>query len=378
MPFFCPKSKQTNKYQTNKNKQYKQTVNYLNKLNKLFSTAFVSIFRFGIWLEVNLQKQTVLTQENFGFDFDSKFQLFNANTLELIKYFPDNSIDCVVTSPPYWKLRKYGNKSEEIGQEDSPAEYINKLVMVFKEIYRILKPAGTVWINIGDGYLPKEKTLAHVPERFIIALSDLGYIHRNTIIWQKANCLPIPAKDRFMPDFEYVYFLTKSKEYTFNMLYEDISETYKKDKRPPGVLRSKLYANSKYVKNNIFKYDPKAFDRSKEKYLKLEENPSLFKDIPNISVTYNRPDKRNMRCVWRIISDASSIDHIAMFPKELAARCIEAGSNKGDIVLDPFAGSGTTLEVALAYDRKAVGIEIEEKYCEIINKKVGHILNGLF
>jgi DNA modification methylase len=139
-----------------------------------------------------------------------------------------------------------------------------------------------------------------------------------------------------------------------------------------------MYANSKLVKNNIIKYDPDAFNREKDNYLKTEERPSLFENIPNISLTYDKPDKRNMRCVWRIVSNPSGLDHIAMFPKELAARCIKAGSNPGDIVLDPFAGSGTTLEVAIELGRKAVGIELEERYCEIINNRVFYLLNSLF
>ena len=292
--------------------------------------------------------------------------LYNGDVFEVLKNFPEGSIDCVITSPPYWALRDYGVEGQ-IGLEKDFNEYLEKLWRVFDEIYRILKPTGTVWVNLGDTYMnnssyssrgrrgfnPKEgmiyksgsvkqKSLCLIPERFAIGMVERGWILRNVIIWHKPNPMPESVKDRFTVDFEYIYFFVKQKKYYFEQQFEPIKddfETYKK-KLPKSPTNKTLQEAGR----GIIKYR----DTILESYWK----------------------GRNKRTTWSITTKPFPEAHFAVFPPEIPETCIKAGCPEGGVVLDPFIGSGTTAVVAEKLKRKWVGIELNPEYCKIAEKRI--------
>lgn len=157
------------------------------------------------------------------------------NCAEILKTLPSESIDCVVTSPPYWGLRDYKTEPVEwpdgwrgqLGLEPTPQLYIQHLVGIFDEVKRVLKDTGTCWVNLGDTYggtTKTDKSLAQIPSRFAIAMTDAGWILRNEIIWWKRNCMPSSVKDRFTVDFEKLFFFVKSKKYYFEQQLEPVAE----------------------------------------------------------------------------------------------------------------------------------------------------------
>ena len=170
----------------------------------------------------------------------SKQDVIIGNCLDVLKGMQSESIDCVVTSPPYWNLRdyksepaRYGVWEGQLGLEDTPDLYISHLLMIFDEVKRVLKPTGACWVNIGDTYMSKDicgirqKSLCQIPSRFAIAMTDRGWILRNEIIWQKSNCMPTSVKDRFTVDFEKFFFFTKSPKYYFKQQFEAMKQPIK-------------------------------------------------------------------------------------------------------------------------------------------------------
>ena len=300
--------------------------------------------------------------------------IYNEDALKGLIKLEDNSIDCIITSPPYYQLRDYGHDGQ-IGLENTVKEYIDKLSAIFKECQRVLKEDGTMWINISDTYNGNKKgktdekyqymandqninkkqiksiqrkSLLGVPARLQISLIDMGWILRNEIIWYKPNAMPSSVKDRFTTDFEIIFFLTKSQKYYFNQLKESMKTT--DTSQPRG---------SKGVVGQLNGGLRKQDKLGKETY-------TGFNDI------YTPPEDlmRNMRTVWTIPTQASEIEHFAMFPEELVERCIESGCKPKGIVLDMFSGSGTTCKVAKKLDRDYIGFEINPKYVELSNKRI--------
>jgi DNA modification methylase len=292
----------------------------------------------------------------------------------------DNSIDCIITSPPYWYQRDYHVKGQ-IGLEKSFNIYINKLLDLFTIAKRKLKPHGTAWINIADSYsgsgkgvrsvdkkrkaiqndlpedLPdwqkinvKHKSLIGIPFRFTLGMIDQGWILRNVIIWHKSNAMPESVKDRFTNDFEYLLFFTKSKDYFFNQLLEPLKQS--------TLIRAKNGVNSK-------KLDTKAY-----KGINIHKQKKYYEKILN-----GIYKGRNMRCVWEISTKPLYDAHFAVFPEELVEIPVKAGCPKGSIVLDPFMGSGTTAKVAKRLGRNYIGFEINTEYINIANKELGSVKN---
>ena len=296
---------------------------------------------------------------------DTAVTIYNNNCLDILKQLDSGTIDCTITSPPYWALRDYGHE-DQLGLEPTFQEYINKLCDIFDEVKRVLKKSGTCWVVIGDSYLGgkaasggtqrlgpnqdldnqrndvqvnktgTEKCLAQVPFRFAIEMVNRGWILRNTIIWHKPNCMPASADDRFTVDFEYVFFFVKNKKYYFEQQLEPAQDWGYRD-------RSNMRGGTK---------DPKLKHRG-------------FKDC-NF-----KESGRNKRAVWTIKTKPYKEAHFAVFPKELIDIPIKAGCPKGGIVLDPFMGSGTTARLAKDLGRKCVGIEISKEYCDIAVKRLG-------
>ena len=303
-----------------------------------------------------------------------QIELYNGDALDVLRSLPTESFDCVITSPPYYGLRDYGVEGQ-IGNEPSLAEYIGALVNVFSEVWRTLKPSGTVWLNLGDSYAGtnrsdknkgwirrakrysgggktdravvqptatplsgfKPKNLMMVPHRVAIALQDWGWYVRNDNVWAKPNPMPESVRDRCSRSHEYVFQLAKSEQYFFN------SEAI----REPATVG---WCGSK-------------FTTGKTKAAREHLSSVGTGDRGSYSQT------RTKRTVWNIATKPYPDAHFAVFPRDIPELCIKAGCPVDGVVLDPFAGSGTTLEIAKELGRKAIGIELNPEYCKLIEHR---------
>ncbi len=273
-----------------------------------------------------------------------------------------------VTSPPYYGLRDYGGEEKQIGMEQTPEEYIQQLVEVFRLVRDNLTDDGTLWVNIGDSYynyrsdgnypkqtvsktnqdLPsfspvrgnkleglKSKDLIGIPWMLAFALRADGWYLRQDIIWHKPNPMPESVKDRCTKAHEYIFLLSKNKNYYYN------NEAIKEPAKDWGTR-----------------------DRSNGKY----HNPGSGL-VPHSGLTKSY-ERKNKRSVWSVTKKPYKGAHFAVFPPELIEPCILAGSEPGDIILDPFMGSGTTAMVAKQHDRYYMGCELHEDYGELIKNRV--------
>ena len=315
------------------------------------------------------------------YEQSNDLSLYYGNNIDVLKTIEADSVDCVVTSPPYWGLRDYGT-SDQLGLEPTPEEYVANMVKVFQEIHRVLKPSGTVWLNLGDSYAGsnsdkysapnkntlsakmgqtyggieksikakvhglKPKDLIGIPWRVAFALQADGWYLRSDIIWQKPNPMPESVKDRPTKSHEYIFLLTKSRKYYYDA--DAIKE--------PTV--------------------------SQDKYKRDRDNPDYkFNNTPGRTkmsgLKDNKYTLKNKRDVWSINTKPYKEAHFAVFPEEIPMNCIKAGSPKDGVVLDPFAGSGTTLKVALGLGRKAIGIDINTEYLDLCIKRCNEIQNIL-
>lgn len=296
-------------------------------------------------------------------------KIYNGNALDVLKTFPDESVDMVITSPPYWALRDYGAEGQ-LGLESTFQEYINKLCDIFDEVKRVLKKSGSCWVNLGDTYsgsgkgvggikertkeswvfdkkptteeqLPS-KSLLQIPSRFAIEMCNRGWILRNEIIWHKPNALPQSVRDRFTVDYEKLFFFVKSKKYYF--------EQQKEQMKTNQVCGNSTRHHSRKVSLNITKQDS------------VKQNLKLSKDL-----------MRNKRSVWSINTKPFKEKHFATYPEELIITPIKACCPENGIVLDPFMGSGTTAVVARSLGLKYVGIELNPDYIKIAEKRLAQI-----
>lgn len=240
------------------------------------------------------------------------------------------SVQCVVTSPPYWQLRNY-DADGQIGQESNVLDYVAEIVSVFEQLRRCLKADGAVWLNIGDRYL-NTKNLAGLPWRVAFALQNAGWILRQDVIWHKPNPMPESVRDRCTKAHEYVFLLTKNRRYYFDAAA--IQTTSKA--RGDGA----RFGGSKYGDS------ASTYDKTKS------------------GNKYQNNGTANRRSVWKIATSNYSGAHCAVFPLELATRCILASSKPGDVVCDPFAGSGTTGIACVLNGRKFVGVEINPEHAQ--------------
>lgn len=342
---------------------------------------------------------------------------------ELIKGLPDNSIDCCVTSPPYYGLRDYGHP-DQIGLEQTPEQYVAGMVQVFEQARRVLKPEGTLWLNLGDSYWGgkgmngnskarrtadergaiqsggtplqsmraldgkhdhiKPKDLVGIPWMVAFALRSAGWYLRQDIIWHKPNPMPESVTDRCTKAHEYIFLLSKSQKYFYD--HEAIKQDAKDAKDDYRRLMQQKSDNKSNPSEMVNGLRPKSwngssFDKGKTGEMKhtrggrksgnKERKPGSERGCPegtgsNVcgSVPWEGM-KANKRSVWTVTTKPFKEAHFATFPEDLIVDCIKAGCPEGGVVLDPFMGAGTTALVSRKLGRNYVGFELNPEYINI-------------
>jgi len=265
-------------------------------------------------------------------------KLFVGDALEVLKMFPADSIDMCINSPAYFRQRTYNLGDKEIGREKSVSEYLVDLTDIFEEIYRVLKPTGTLWVNIGDKY--KNGSLYGIPHLFVNEMMCDKWMLFNEIIWHKPNAFTGSSKKRFTQDFEYLFAFSKQNDYYFEQQYEPYKTTYKTFEYT-GISRKNYKADGAQ--------DPSDAKRS------------ILRSMAN-------GKGRHTRCVWSITHRGSK--HTATFPRKLIEVPIHAACPPNGLVLDPFVGSGTTARIALEGGRNYVGIDLNPKSIEMALESV--------
>jgi len=308
-------------------------------------------------------------------------RILQGNVLDRMKDLPDQSVQCVVTSPPYWGLRDYGGDGQ-LGLEETPEEFVENLVKVFREVKRVLKDDGTVWLNLGDSYSAGKmtphtgaarngrdmsamsgiirtynnpKNLVGIPWRVAFALQADGWYLRQDIIWHKPNPMPESVADRCTKSHEYIFLLTKSAKYFYDA----------------EAIREPLQSGPSDIKKMIENKDRLDAKHLKDDYPLHKANTRSKIGRKRAVGTMNQEGLlgRNRRSIWQINTTPYPEAHFAVFPPKLPELCIKAGSSEGDIVLDPFFGSGTTGWVAQRLGRKWIGIELNPEYIKIAEKR---------
>jgi DNA modification methylase len=303
--------------------------------------------------------------------------IYKGDALKLLRRFPDECVDCCVTSPPYWGLRDYGVKGQ-LGVEKTPEEYVAHMVEVFHEVRRVLKKEGTLWLNIGDSYIGSAcglkpgkiygssglagigskhyrdvldqghhqagdktkcgipaKNLAGIPWTLALALRTDGWILRQDIIWVKPSVMPERVTDRCTKQHEYLFLLTKSPKYYFEQMKEE--GVY-----PAGTRAAKGSAERQGIRG-------------------VNARPPEYKVYDGM---------RNRRDVWTINTKPFKGAHFAVMPEALVEPCVQAGCPEGGVVLDPFCGSGTVGVVAKRQGKEFVGLELNPEYVKIAKKRI--------
>ncbi|MFJ6729437.1 DNA-methyltransferase [Streptomyces sp. NPDC091281] len=257
---------------------------------------------------------------------DDQVTLLLGDATQQLAELPDQSVSCIVTSPPYYGLRDYGQPGQ-YGQEATPTAYAEQLRRTFHEARRVLTNDGTLWLNLGDSYGP-DKQLLGTPWRVAFALQTDGWTLRNQIIWNKPNAMPESCRDRLSGRHEHLFLLTKGTDYYFNL--DGIREQYTGDRAPSR--RAHTTANKANTATGTWSVD------------KVDAKG------------------RNPGDVWTIATRPNPQAHFATFPIDLPIRCITAGCRPGGTVLDPFSGSGTTGAAALRLGRRYTGIDLNPDY----------------
>ena len=318
-------------------------------------------------IDKSMNQTTIFGTERNGTERNGS-RILCGDSIEMLRTLQDNLVDCCVTSPPYYGLRDYGVDGQ-IGLEENPYQYVERLVNVFREVRRVLKDDGTLWLNIGDTYCGtgnkgnykdpkypngrngqsvsknrkidgvKSKDLIGIPWMLAFALRDDGWYLRQDIIWHKPNPMPESVRDRCTKSHEYIFLLSKKPKYYFDYkaIQEDaVTGEAKRDKHSEGY-------QADYPKGDRFSKGERV---------------------------YGKGGKRNKRDVWKIATKPYKEAHFAVFPELLIEPCILAGSKLNGIVLDPFFGSGTTGVVAKKFNREYIGIELNKEYIDIAKNRL--------
>lgn len=297
----------------------------------------------------------------------NSFTLMQGDSLEKLKQLKGHLVvDCIVTSPPYYNLRDYDNDGQ-IGQEQTVESYVDKLVEVLLAAADLLDPKGSMWVNLGDTYSRKNKSLHGVPWRVALKLIDSGLILRQDVIWSKNNPMPESVKDRCTKSHEYVFMFTKTRKYFFDAqaVAEPLAPasikrynqkslgSQKGSSRVPGKTNGAMKA----VKPSFSKYD-----KNDESHRTKEGLPGFIPSADNML--------RNRRSVWSISTKPFKKAHFAVMPLELAKTCVLAGCKPGGLVLDPFVGSGTTGVAANSTGRHFIGVDLNTDYLNMAHDRI--------
>ena len=280
--------------------------------------------------------------------YSPSFQVICSDVREGLSRLDDSSVDTVVTSPPYYGQRDY-ESDIQIGHEKTAEGYVDTLVEIFGAVRRVLRPEGTLWLNLGDKYLNGQ--LQGLPWRVALALQADGWVLRSDIIWHKPNAMPSAVKNRPTTDHEYIFLLTRStKGY-----YYDADSI-----REPHVTftdQSRMKGGRKHLG-------------------KRGGTPEAGKNSGNPNLHDGRwdqafhPKGRNKRTVWTMPLSKYRDAHFAVFPESLVEHCVKAGSPPKGVVLDPFCGSGTTGLVSLRIERDFIGIDCSQRYCDMASERL--------
>jgi DNA modification methylase len=306
-----------------------------------------------------------------------------------LQRYPDNFFHCCVTSPPYWGLRDYG-VADQLGLERTPEEYVANMVQVFREVKRVLRDDGTLWLNIGDSYAHngaaygnakstltglKPKDLVGIPWMVAFALRADGWYLRQDVIWAKKNCMPESVKDRPTRSHEYIFLLTKSEKYYYDSKAIQEPAVYDIDGTGTAARKERQKDTNKSIPSGkIAGIRPS----KKDKQRGHSRRHSGFNDRwDNMSTREQCTGMRNKRDVWHMPTAQFSEGHFATFPEELPHTCILAGCPDGGNVLDPFMGAGTTGMVARKLQRNYVGFELNTNYVAIAERRLRNEL-GMF
>jgi DNA modification methylase len=313
-----------------------------------------------------------------------KDSIIIGDAVSVLSTIPEASARTCVTSPPYWGLRDYGEDAQ-IGLEETPDEYVDKLVAVFREVRRVLTNDGTLWLNLGDSYNAagrtghgtrvgykqgtnrasaakadacrpsapdlKEKDLVGIPWAVAFALRRDGWYLRSDIIWAKPNPMPESVNDRPTKSHEYIFLLSKSPSYYYDS----------------GAVAEPLGERSLARLRHVVK-SGEEFDPAKHKGEVGLQNP--MEVLTRSAAAMLERGKRNRRTIWTVPVGRCNEAHFATFPPRLIEPCILAGSAVGDTVLDPFMGSGTTAMVAKQHGRHFIGVELNPEYAAIAERRV--------
>ena len=265
-----------------------------------------------------------------------------------LRDLPDDHIDVIVTSPPYFRQRDYEAHSRQIGAEKTPQEYVEQLVAVFAQGRRVLKSSGSLWLVIGDKYIDNE--LLGMPWRVALALKDDGWLLRSDVIWHKPNAMPSAVKTRPTTDHEYIFFFTKSKDYFYDAdAIREPHVTFTERSRMRGGRRHFFQRDS----------TPEAGKNGGDQNLHDGRWDQAF-----------HPKGRNKRTVWSIPLSKNRDAHFAVFPESLVETCLRATAPPAGTVLDPFLGTGTTAAVSKRLGHHFIGIDCVEEYCRIAEQRL--------
>lgn len=310
--------------------------------------------------------------------------IYCGDALEVLRSFPEASIDCCVTSPPYWGLRNYG-VSGQIGLEKTPTAYVDVLVNVFREVRRVLRNNGTLWLNIGDSYTSgnrrtrdpgkskihepykggnygdgiraptpkglKPKDLVGIPWHVAFALQADGWYLRSDIVWAKPNPVPESVKDRPTRSHEYIFLLSKSKKY-----YYDRVAVLEPCQSGPSDIKKMLEGK------------PRIGGKAKRNPDRMHA-ANFYSKVGRLR-SVGTPFGRNRRDVWFVATQPFKGAHFAVFPEKLIVPCVLAGCPVLGLVLDPFFGSGTVGVIARTHERHFVGIELNPEYVELASRRI--------
>lgn len=351
-------------------------------------------------------------------------KIYQGDILQVLKTWPDSFVQCVVTSPPYWGLRDYGVVGQ-IGLEKTPEEYVLKIVDAFREVKRILKDDGACWLNLGDTYagswgamshningkakragfndrppqsfskskrIPRgsgrwggglqaveglpPKNLVGIPWRVAFALQADGWYLRSDIIWSKPNPMPESVTDRPTKAHEYIFLLTKSERYYYNADAIKTPARSLTTKMPDGWdtgpgAHGSFHRNGREKGMKTLPDGQTNLRKLRDKQRGHSRRHAGFNDRwDQMEREQQMAFPANRRTVWEIPTFPFPEAHFATFPEDIPTLCIKAGSKEGDIILDPFMGSGTVAAVAKRLKRQWIGIELNPKYIEMAKRRI--------